>query len=340
MAFDMTFKKLLVDTAQNTVVNYSKEQANEAIRQQFREVLGLSEGASMKEIRRALRANKAATYAIIEDTIDDRLQSGWGENPFFNRFVEVKNLADGDRNEFYVPSDTILTVTKFSGNHHDLTRQKLGVGKTISVTTDWYGIKVYEEFERFMAGRIDWAEFIDKLYEAMDKKINDMLYDSFLGLDKFVPGAYAIKGDITTETVLELVEKVEAATGHEAFICGTRTALSKITNLTNAGMWSDAMKDQRNTLGQLGTWEGVELLRIPQVLKQGTREFAYNQNKFYVLPKVDNRPIKLVYEGDGYFNENTTADTNRDMTVEAEYQTKLGIATVVGYDYAVGEFNN
>lgn len=120
MAFDMTFRKLLVDTAQNTVVNYSKEQANEAIRQQFREVLGLSEGASMKEIRRALRANKAATYAIIEDTIDDRLQSGWGENPFFNRFVEVKNLADGDRNEFYVPADTILTVTKFSGNHHDL----------------------------------------------------------------------------------------------------------------------------------------------------------------------------------------------------------------------------
>lgn len=189
-----------------------------------------------------------------------------------------------------------------------------------------------------MAGRIDWAEFIEKLYEAMDKKINDMLYDAFLGLDKFVPAAYDISGTIDTEAVLALVEKVEAATGYEAFICGTRTALSKITNLTNAGMWSDAMKDQRNTLGQLGTWEGVELLRIPQVLKQGTREFAYNQNKFYVLPKVDNRPIKLVYEGDGYFNENTTADTNRDMTVEAEYQTKLGIATVVGYDYAVGEF--
>ena len=335
---DMTFKKLLVDTAQNCVVNYSKEEANEAIRKQFREVLGITDGATMKEIRRALRANKAATYAIIEDTLDDRLQSGWGENPFFQRFVEMKNLADGDRNEFYIPADTILTVTKFSGNHHDLTRQKLGMGRTISLTTDWYGIKVYEEFERFMAGRIDWAEFINKIYEAIDKKLNDMLYQSFLGLDDFVPPVYAFTGTLTAEAILDRVEKVETATGYEAFICGSRTALSKITALTNANMWSDEMKNQRNTLGQLGTWEGVELLRIPQTFIQGTREFAYPQNKFFILPKADNRPIKLVYEGDGYFKENTSAETNRDMTIEAEYQTKFGIATVFGYDYAVGEF--
>lgn len=127
MAIDMTFRKLLIDTSNNCVVNYSKEEANEAIRKQFREVLGISEGATMKEIRRALRANRAQTYAIIEDTLDDRLQSGWGENPFFQRFVEMKNLADGDRNEFYIPSNTILTVTKFSGNHHDLKSSRVRV---------------------------------------------------------------------------------------------------------------------------------------------------------------------------------------------------------------------
>ena len=338
MAFDMTFKKLAVDTARNCVINYSKEEANEAIRAQFREVLGITADSSMKEIRRALRMNKAQTYNIIEDIIDERLQSGWGENPFFQRFVEMKNLADGDRNEFYIPADTILTVTKFSGNHHDLTRQKLGIGRTISLTTDWYGIKVYEEFERFMAGRIDWAEFITKMYEAIDKKLNDMLFQSFMGLDDYVPAAYAFAGTITAEAILERVEKVEIATGYPAFICGARTALAKITALTDATMWSNDMKNERNTLGQLGTWQGVELLRIPQTFVQGTREFAYPQNKFFILPKADNRPIKLVYEGDGYFNENTSAETNRDMTIEAEYQTKLGIATVFGYDYAVGEF--
>lgn len=335
---DFEFKKLMIDTSNNCVINYTKEQANEAIRQRFNETLGLTADSNMKDIRKALRRRKAETYEIIEEVIDEKLKSGWGDNEFFKRFVEEKNLADGDKNEFYIPADTILTVTKFSGNHHDLTRQKLGIGRTISLSTDWYGIKVYEEFERFMAGRIDWAEFIEKLYEAIDKKLNDMLYEAFLGLDDYVPAAYAFSGTLTAEAILERVEKVEIATGYPAMICGPRAALSKITQLTGDAMWSNEMKNQRNTLGNLTVWQGVELLHIPQTFKQGTREFAYPQNKFFILPKVEDKPIKLVYEGDGYFNENTSAETNRDMTIEAEYQTKFGIATVFGYDYAVGEF--
>lgn len=338
MAFDLAFKKLMIDRAKNCVVNYSKEEADAAIRARFNEVLELSEGAGMKEIRKALRRHKVETYEIIEEVLEDRLQSGWGDNPFFRRFVDERNLADGDRNEFYIPADTILTVTKFSGNHHDLTRQKLGLGRTVSLTTDWYGIKVYEEFERFMAGRIDWAEFIDKLYEAVDKKVNDMLFQSFLGLDDFVPPAYAFSGSITAEAILERCEKIEIATGYKTMICGPRAVLSKISQLTDGAFWSDEMKNQRNSLGQIGTWEGIDLVRIPQTLKQNTREFVYPQNKFFILPEVDDKPIKLVYEGDGYFNENTDGATNRDMTIEAEYQFKMGIATIFGYDYAVGEF--
>lgn len=334
---DMVFTKLMIDTAKNTVVNYTKEEANEAIRKRLFEALGIAETSSVKDIRRAYRRNKPAVYDIIEDVIDERLVSGWGDNPFFEQFVEVKNLNDGDRNEFIVEDDSILTLTKFSGNHHDLIRQKLGMGKSFSVTTDWYGIKVYEEFERFMAGRIDWAKFIEKLYEAVDKKINDALYQAFLGLEDYVPAAYSFTGTITEEAILSKAEMVATATGKEVMIAAPRTACAKITALTNASMWSNEMKQQRNTLGQLGTWNAIDLVRIPQVFEKGTRTFAYPENKFYILPKTDNKPIKLVYEGDGYFNENTDAAINRDMTIEAEYHTKFGIAVIFGLDYAVGE---
>ena len=336
---DKIFTKLLIDTAKGCPAKYSAGEANDAIRKHFFEVLGIDETTNVKEIRRALRRHKVEVFEIIEDTIDEMLISGWGENPFFRELVETKNLADGDRNEFYVPDKSILTVSKFSGSSHDLLRQKLGFGESFSVLTNWYGIKVYEEFERYMAGRIDWALYITKLYEALDKKVNDMLYGAFMGLDDYVPAEYNLTGSLTADKILETVEKVQVGTGKEVFVAGPRAALAKICALTGADMWSDNMKDTRNTTGGLGTWNGIDLVRVPQVFEQGTRNFAYPQNKFYILPKTDNKPIKLVYEGDSQYFENTDAATNRDMTIEAEYMTKLGIGVIYGADFAVGTFS-
>ena len=188
-----------------------------------------------------------------------------------------------------------------------------------------------------MAGRIDWAMFVQKLYEAVDKKINDMLYQAFLGLDEIVPAAYAFTGDPTEESILNRIEMVQTATGKEVVIAGPRTAISKITGLTNATMWSDEMKNQRNTLGQLGVWNGVKLMRVPQVFEQNTRTFAYPENKFFILPLTENKPIKLVYEGESYFDESTSREDRQDMTIQAEYMTKFGVAVVLGVDFATGE---
>ena len=335
---DKNFTKLLLDTAKGKTIKYSLAESDEAIRQHFFEVLGIEPTSNRKEIRKALRRKSYDVYELIEETINEMLISGWGDNPFFKQFVDVKNLAAGDSNVFYVPDKSILTVSKFSGNHHDLLRQKLGFGESFTVHTDWYGIKIYQDFELYMAGRIDWAEYIRKLYEALDKKVNDMLYGAFMGLDEQIPAAYQMTGTITEATILEKAEMVEVATGHPVMIAGTRASLSKITGLTGADMWSSEMKNERNTLGGLGTWNGIPLMRVPQVFEQNTRTFAYPDNKFYILPMTDNKPIKLVYEGDYEYVEDTQSTSRQDMTIEAEYMTKLGVATIVGLDFAVGKF--
>lgn len=114
------FTKLMIDTGRGNIVKYSVGEGSEAIRKHFFEILGVNEDATPKEMRRAMRTHKAEVFAIIEDVIDELLISGWNDNPFFRDMVEIKNLADGDRNEFYVPDDSVLTVSKFSGNHHDI----------------------------------------------------------------------------------------------------------------------------------------------------------------------------------------------------------------------------
>lgn len=116
----VAFNKLMLDAARGTVENYSAKEANDKIVEVFRNVIGCDEHSTKAEIRRGIRKNQAVLFDIIEETIDDALVSGWEQNPFFREYVDVKNLALGDKNEFYVPDNSVLSVMKVSGNHHDI----------------------------------------------------------------------------------------------------------------------------------------------------------------------------------------------------------------------------
>ena len=97
----------------------------------------------------------------------------------------LKDSADVYKRQ---PDETVLTVSELSGNHHNLFRKRLGAGSTFSVKTSWYGVKIYAEYELFMAGKVDWAGFINKIYEAFDKKVNDMVYAAVMATgDKVLP---------------------------------------------------------------------------------------------------------------------------------------------------------
>ena len=142
----LAFSDLMTDVAKGKEIFnaegevVSKEKANKKIREVMFSVLGLDENADRREIRRAIRRHKVDVYEVIENTIQDMLVSGWGANPYFNEFVELKSAALGDTNEFYTEDNVILTVSELSGNHHNLFRQRLGEGSTFQVKTSWYGL--------------------------------------------------------------------------------------------------------------------------------------------------------------------------------------------------------
>ena len=136
------FSQLMYDTAVGTLKDgYSKDDANDKIREIMFEVLGVDKDCTRKELHKAIRRHKVDVFEVIEETVENLLVSGWGSNPFFNEFVEVKSMNTGDTNEFYVPDESILTVAELSGNHHDLFRQRLGAGRTFNVKTSWYGVR-------------------------------------------------------------------------------------------------------------------------------------------------------------------------------------------------------
>lgn len=317
----------------------SMKEANDKIREIMFEVIGVDENASRKEIKRAIRRHYLDIYEVIEDTVQNLLKTGWGENPFFKDFVEIRNLEDGDTNQFYVEDNTILTVAQVSGNHHDLFRQRLGRGETFSVKMNWYGVKIYTEYEHFVTGRIDWPAFIQKIYEAFDKKVNDMVYSSLIAAAKAVtPTSQFVKsGTLVRNDVLTLIEDIQAATGDEVVIMGTKSALGKLDEVGDASWRSNEMKQERYTTGRLGFWEGVRKIEIPQSFAPGgtTTKLVDPDILLFMPVTEDNKFIKLVNEGEARIHEDDTPDTNMDMTMEYEYQQKMGVGTVLNKKFGI-----
>ena len=331
----MAFSQLLTDVALGRQ-EVSKEEANKKIVEVFQNVLGITKESRPADVRRAIRRNQALVFDIIEETVQSLLITGWGNDPFFQKYVDQRNLALGDKNEFYSEDDSILSVMKVSGNHHDIIRQRLGAGTVQSISTYWCAVKVYSEFERVVTGAEEFAKFVTKMYDAYDRYVKNALYDAMIGYATTLTGQFKKTGNVTADELNALCDLVSTATGNPVIIMGTRTALSKVTALQNATYVSDAMKDEHYRTGTLGMWEGKELVEIPQVFEKGkVGAYKIDNTLLWVMPVSDLKFIKLVNEGDTQLRAITDKDENMDMTYEQEIQTKLGVAVMLNSAFGV-----
>lgn len=186
-----------------------------------------------------------------------------------------------------------------------------------------------------MMGRVDWAGFVQKIYEAFDKYINDMVYQAVMAAgDKVLPTNQFAKtgalGSATKDEFITLVEDVQAANGCEVVVMGTKSALAKLSAMEDINWVSNGMKEERHTTGRLGMFEGIRLVEIPQrFATNDTTVKLVDNTKLLVMPVADNKFIKIYNEGDAQIKEISDGNTNMDKTIEYEYQLKMGVATLI-----------
>ena len=192
-----------------------------------------------------------------------------------------------------------------------------------------------------MTGHVDWAGFIQKIYEAFDKKMNSMVFQSLMAAGSALPaGGQWVKTSpltsATKETFIQLCEDVQTANGTDIVVMGTRVALSKLTNLEDVNWISEDMKVARNTLGRVGYFEGIRLVELSQVFADNdTTTRLIPNDKLLIMPVADNKFIKIFNEGDAQIKEISDGNVNVDKTFEYEYQMKMGVATIVGRLFGV-----
>ena len=328
----MNCSKVCVDTVKNALENYSKEQANDLILKKVYEIMELSDKPTEYEVRRALNntAKREALFEIISDTVEDTLVSGWQASPFFMQYVETKTMALGQKNEFYTPDTTELVISKVSASNHDMIRQRLGAGSTFSVTTAYYGAKVYMESERYLMQAEDWSALVAKISVAYTKAINTLLNTAVMGAGASLPSPtqWNVTGELTSanyDELIKLISDVATATGTEPVLMGTKVALSGLKNVGNVTYLSDQAKQDIYTTGLISSFEGTPLVVIPQAFeKNDTSKYLVDNTKILVMPTNIDKFVKFYYEGATTVKEVTDSNTNTDATIEYELGMKFG----------------
>ena len=332
----MGLGKLIYDSAKNRVPmeysEYSVEDREQAIREKLFEVLEISE-YEKKSFRKAMRKHRVEVFEIIEEIIDNVLANGdYQKNAFYNQFVEVRNLALGDENLFYIEGEKKLEVAEFSGSHWDLKRERFDVGESFKVGMKDYGVKVYEYAERIASGRVDYAKIVAEVAKAVDRKMNELAQATFVKAMDKLPAKFKVSGRFDEEGIIELAQHVESANGQKPILVGTRLALRKLQGITD--VVSDNMIDEKNQAGLLPVWQGYACMEVAQGHKMGTFDFTMPNDKVYVIAG-DERPVKLVLEGDTEVKEVADEFTNADGSLEQTVRFRAGVAVV--YGGAIGE---
>lgn len=319
MAFDMAHDLSLVNFSGSD--GLSTFELQNALRDKINDEI--THGMTMYQ---AWRRNKDAIFEIVEDVVTTSIGENIMNSPFIERFVEVKNRALGDDTEFYSEGSSFLTVATFAGNHWDTNRQMVDLGSSFKLPSEWMFIHVYEDFERWLLGVIPFEKVIDKVYKSMNKYMTDRIYTQFQSVSDAVANEFTASGNSLDE-LARLCDFVATANGSDVTIAGTKPALRKVANLVPDKLFADSQKEARANTGTIGSWEGIDLMVIPQTFKSGTMEFALNDKDVFIIAG-DSKPIKLEIIGDTRTTEDMSGKRN-DGSVDLQVQTKFGLGLLL-----------
>jgi hypothetical protein len=314
--------KLAIDIAKNRITKYSKDDASEVLRQELIEM----NGGSDKITPKSFRANPQL-FAILEEALDTLVVSGLQEQ--FDDFVETIELDWGDTRVFTVEDNRLFDVALVSDGNLDIRRERIDKG-SISVKTKTYAIGIYEELHRLLAGKVDWASLIERVSASYNNKIKTEVYNAIYDSYDQLNPVFQATGTFTEGELTDLIQHVEASTGAQAMVLGTKGALSRITTAEV----SDSMIEQRNQLGYLGMYQGTPMIEIRQAHRPNSYDWAIDNNFLIVAPQMENRFVKLILEGDSIIEE-TTENTRLDMQREYKFIKKAGFAVISSSNYGI-----
>ena len=316
-SFAMTVnQKLAFDaTLGNAKEGFTKEQINEAVRNVVKEACG-GEWNYYKFME-----NRYKVFAIMAEVMPVAMNANLSGK--FDGFADFKDTALGDKPYFWVEDNLTYPVYTVARGNGDIERQKI-VDRNFTIATVTKSIKFYEEFDLFMAGKMDMGRLTEKATTAMTNYVGELISDTIYGSYASVDTEFKATGTFASPTLNSIIENVKAATGAERLqIFGTTTSLS---NVADGFGYSDGAKDGANSLGYYGSFRGTDLISLPQAYRASTQTLAVNSDHVIILP-ANEKIVKVLFEGEALVDMKDGM-TRNDMQPEVLFTRRVGAAAI------------
>ena len=326
--------KLAVDAYKGNVEKYSTKQSQDVLRQALID----ANGGSTKLDYKAIRDGKCSgLFTLIEEILSRTVVEGLQGDEYFNALVDFRNLAEGDQNVFVVEDNTLFVVSEAADGTQGIRRQRLGGAKETSIPTSLKAVRIYEELNRVLSGRVDFNYFINKVAESFRQKLLNDVYGLWSGATAADLGGvtyFPTAGTYDEEALLDLIAHVEAAAGGKpATIVGTKKAIRNLV----PSIQGDGFKSDLYNLGYAGKFYGTPVVVTPQRHKVGSTDFVLKDDVLTIIAG-DDKPIKVVYEGNPIVLMGDPT-TNADFTQEYFYGEKYGMGIVLaGGNAGIGRY--
>lgn len=325
--------KLAVDAYKGCVEKYSVGQSQDAIRQALIEANNGKTTLNYKDIR---DGNCKGLFTLLETILSQTVVSGLQGDEYFNALCEFRNIAEGDQNVFIVNDNNLFVVAEAADGTQGIRRQRLGGATESTIPTSLKVVRIYEELNRVLSGRVDFNTFINRVAESFRQKLLNDVYTLWSGATADQLGGttyFPTAGAYNEDALLDLISHVEAAAGgKKATIVGTMKAVRNLA----ASIQSDSAKEDLYNLGYYGKFYGTPVVVTPQRHKVGSNEFVMDDDVLTIIAG-DDKPIKVVYEGDPIVLMGDPMQ-NADFTQEYLYGEKYGMGIVLANNTGIGRY--
>lgn len=318
-------QKLALDVYNGAPVMYEGVSGEEALRNAITQACGGDWNIYN------FQKNKWDVYQIVSELLTLPTQEIMTE--MFGNIVNVETIALGDKKVIDVENQDLFKVATISAGNSDIRRQRV-YNRQLAVETGDMGVKLYDDFDRFRAGRINWSTMIDRVRRSIAYETASRMYEALLSAYDSTNANYNVTGTLNEKTLDRMIARVEAKTGLKCALYGTKETLGMVsagsTSVTTVVHTSDAMRDEYNTIGYNRNYKGTPMMEIPTLLKAGTDDLQFG-NELFILP-AGLEIIKVVYEGTPYVSDSQDANKRNDRQIEFEFTQKMGVACLIsGY---------
>lgn len=305
--------QLSMDAYTGKVDKFSVQDAEALIREKLTECVG------GKWNYRNFKKNEHDFYALIEELITINLSNMTVES--FGDWVEVKDFELGDKIEFRVENTNLFQVGNIATGTNTIRRQRM-LDSKLPTTAYKMSIAIYEEFDRFLAGRIDWAKLVDKVGKSFNREVALQISRAVQNAYKTIHTNLKYEGTYADAQLSKLISKVKGLTGQDVAIYGVSEA---IENIQGANCLADLA--DRRAYGYIKEFKGVPVIELPQTYDAVNNKWGVRNDILYIVPAGE-KIVRCGFEGEAMVIENTDGTKRNDQQIEYKFQRMMHLGVL------------